>query len=319
MEVSGLFPPLEPYETGMLGVGDGQQLYWETSGNPAGRTVVTLHGGPGSGCTPNGRRFFDPARYRIVQFDQRGAGNSTPRVDAGSDLSTNTTAHLVADLELLREHLGVARWVMQGVSWGVTLGLTYAEAYPGRVVALVFNSVTMTRPHEVHWLYHEAGRFYPEAWQRFRAGVPNFDLDRDLVAAYHHLLNVQPDERVRRVAADDWCAWEDAASPLPDGRPNPRYGDPRFRMTFARIVTHYFHHKAWLEPDQLLRNAPQLIGIPGVLVHGRFDLGGPPDTAWQLAQAWPDAQLRIVAGGHTGGDEMTAAIVAATEQFANLA
>ncbi len=312
----GLFTPIEPYETGMLAVDDGQRLYLEMSGNPTGLTVVNLHGGPGSGCTPSGRRLFDPARYRIVQFDQRGAGRSTPRVDATADLSTNTTAHLVADLELLRGHLGVDQWVLRGVSWGVTLGLAYTQVQPRHVAALVFNSVTMTRPHEIHWLYHEAGRFYPEAWQRFRAGVPEAERDGNLVTAYHQLLNVQPDEAIRQRAADDWCAWEDAASPLPDGGPNRRYEDPAFRMTFARIVTHYFHHNAWLEPDQLLRNAGRLAGIPGVLIHGRLDLGGPLDTAWQLAQAWPDAQLKVVDTGHTGGDQMTAAIVEATNHFA---
>jgi proline iminopeptidase len=317
--VFGLFRPIEPYETGMLAVGDGQHLYWETSGNPRRLTAVNLHGGPGSGCTPAGRCLFDPAQYRVVQFDQRGAGHSTPRVDATADLSANTTAHLVADLESLRRHLGVERWVLRGVSWGVTLGLAYAQAYPEHVVALVFNSVTMTRPNEIHWLYHEAGRFYPEAWRRFRAGVPYTERDGDLVAAYYRLLNVQPDEAIRQRAADEWCAWEDAASPLPDGRPNPRYNDVAFRMTFARIVTHYFHHNAWLEANQLLHNAHRLAGIPGVLIHGRLDFGGPLDTAWQLAQAWPDAQLNIVDSGHTGGDVMTAAIVEATNRFARLA
>jgi proline iminopeptidase len=317
--VVGLFGPIEPYETGMLAVGHGQRLYWETSGNPKGLTVVNLHGGPGSGSTPGGRRLFDPARYRIVQFDQRGAGRSAPRVDAAADLSANTTGHLVADLESLRDHLGVERWVLRGVSWGVTLGLAYAQAYPERVVAMVFNSVTMTRPSEIHWLYHEAGRFYPQAWQRFRAGVPQAEREGDLVAEYYHLLNVQPDEAIRQRAAGEWCAWEDAVSPLPDGRANPRYEDPIFRMTFARIVTHYFHHNAWLEPNQLLGNASRLAGIPGMLIHGQFDLGGPVDTAWQLAQAWPDALLKVVHSGHVGDNEMTAAIVEATNRFARLA
>jgi proline iminopeptidase len=302
---------------GMLPVGDGHRVYWEAAGNPLGLPVITLHGGPGSGCTPDGRRLFDPARYRIVQFDQRGAGHSTPRVDATVDLATNTTAHLIADLESLRTHLGVERWMLRGVSWGVTLGLAYAEAYPERVAAMVFNSVTVSRPVEIHWLYHEAGRFYPEAWQRFRAAVPDAGADGDLVEAYYQLLNVQPDVVIRVRAAAEWCTWEDVASPLPDGRPNPRYEDPAFRMTFARIVTHYFRHNAWLEPDQLLRNASRLAGIPGVLIHGRFDLAGPPDTAWQLAQVWRDAELRMVDGGHTAGSEMTAAVLEATNHFAS--
>lgn len=311
-----LFPPIEPVETGMLDVGDGQKLYWEASGNPAGLAALTLHGGPGSGCGPGGRRIFDPARYRIIQFDQRGAGRSTPRVDATTDLSTNTTAHLISDIEALRNHLGVDRWVVRGVSWGVTLGLAYAQAHPERVAGMILNSVTMTRPVDIHWLYHEVGRFYPEAWHRFRAGAPPDDRDGDLVDAYHHLLTVQPDLDLREQAARDWCAWEDAASPMPDGRPNPRYADPAFRMTFARIVTHYFHHAAWLEPDQLLNNAHRLRGIPAVLVHGRLDLGGPLDTAWLLSQAWPEAELVVVDTGHTGGGQMTSAMVAAANRFA---
>lgn len=310
------FPPIEPYETGMLDVGDGHCLYWEQSGAPEGLPAVSLHGGPGSGCGAGGRRVFDPARYRIVQFDQRGAGRSTPRVDATTDLSTNTTAHLIRDIEALRTHLGIERWVVRGVSWGVTLGLAYAQAHPERVLGLVLSSVATTRPVEIHWLYHEVGRFYPEAWQRFREGARAQDRDGDLVAAYYRLLNVEADVAVRDQAARDWCAWEDAASPMPDGQPNSRYDDPDFRMTFARIVTHYFHHAAWLKPDQLLENADRLKGIPGALVHGRHDLGGPVDTAWLLAQAWTDAELIVVDTGHTGGAEMTAAIIEATNRLA---
>lgn len=309
------FPVIEPYETGMLDVGDGHHLYWEASGSPTGLPAVTLHGGPGSGCSAAGRRIFSPESYRIIQFDQRGAGRSTPRVDATTDLSTNTTAHLVADIEALRIHLGVDRWVVRGVSWGVTLGLVYAQTYPHRVVGLVLNSVATTRPKEIHWLYHEVGRFYPAAWRRFRDGAPTHERDGDLVAAYWRLLNVQPEVAVRHQAARDWCAWEDAASPMPDGSPNPRYHDAAFRTTFARIVTHYFHHGAWLEPDQILNNATRLRGIPGALIHGRMDLGGPLDTAWLLAQEWRDADLLVVQTGHTGGSQMTSALVEATNVF----
>jgi len=312
------FPEIEPYEHGMLDVGDGQRLYWEVCGNPAGQPAVVLHGGPGSGCAAGSRRLFDPEAYRIVLFDQRGAGRSTPRVGPTTDLSANTTHHLVADIERLRQHLRIGRWLLCGGSWGVTLALTYAERYPERVRALVLASVNMTRPADIHFLYHEAGRFYPEAWHRFRAGIPEDQRAGDLVKAYHRLLHEQPDLRLREQASRDWCAWEDAVAPLPEGVANPRYADPGFRMTFARIVTHYFHHCAWLADGQLLRDARHLSGIPGDMIHGRFDLGGPVDTAWQLAQAWPSAELHIVETGHAGGMEMTARIIQATNRFARL-
>lgn len=312
----GRFPAIVPYATGMLEVGDGQRLYWETCGNPAGAPALVLHGGPGSGCTPGHRRYFDPAGYRIVLFDQRGAGRSTPRVGPFTDLSTNTTDHLIADIERLREHLGVERWLVWGVSWGVTLGLAYAQRYPERVRALVLAAVSMTRPADIHWLYHEAGRFFPVEWRRFRDGVPASERSGDLVAAYYRLLNEQPSLAVREQAARDRCAWEDDVMSLEAGWvPNPRYADETFRMTFARVVTHYFHHRAWLADGQLLRDADRLRGIPGVLVHGRLDLGGPPDTAWQLAQAWLDAEMHLVRTGHGGGDEMTARIVQATNRL----
>jgi proline iminopeptidase len=311
------FPEIEPYEHGMLDVGDGQRIYWEVCGNPNGQPAVVLHGGPGSGCSPGSRRNFDPDRYRIVVFDQRGAGRSTPRVSHTTDLSANTTHHLIDDMEKLRARLGIESWLVWGGSWGVTLGLAYAETHPCRVSAMVLASVTMTRPADTHWLYHETGRFFPEQWARFRAGVPEAERGGDLVAAYYRLLNDSHDTAVRERAAQDWCDWEDAVLSLEDGwSPNPRYADPAFRMTFARTVTHYFHHDAWLEDGQILRDAHRLAGIPGVLIHGRFDLGGPADTAWQLAQAWPDAELHLVGTGHAGGEEMTTRVIEATNRFA---
>jgi len=312
------FPALEPHECGMLDVGEGQQIYWEACGNPRGRPVVVLHGGPGSGCTPDARRYFDPGAYRIVLFDQRGAGRSTPRVDVGTDLSTNTTARLVADIEHLRDHLGIERWLVSGVSWGVTLALAYAEHHPERVSAMVLASVTLTRPADIHWLYHETGRFFPEQWERFRAGVPEPERDGDLVAAYHRILNEHTDTAARVAAARAWCAWEDAVQSLEERwTPNPRYADAAFRMTFSRIVTHYFHHRAWLGDDELLRNAHRLAGIPGVLVHGWLDLGGPAEAAWRLARAWPGAELHLVRTGHGGGGEMTARRIEAANRFSS--
>lgn len=312
------FPAIEPYEQGMLDVGDGQRIYWETSGNPDGRAALVLHGGPGSGGTPGSRRNYDPTVYRIVVMDQRGAGRSTPHAsEHDADMSVNTTAHLLADMELLREHLGIDRWLLWGGSWGVTLALTYAERYPDRVTAMVLASVTMTRPADVHWLYHGVGMFFPEEWRRFRSAVPEPDRDGDLVAAYDRLLN-DPDPAVRQRAADEWCAWEQAVVSLEGMPPNPRYDDPRFRLGFARTVAHYFAHAAWLEDGQILRDAGRLAGIPGVLIHGRLDLGGPPETAWELAQAWPGATLHLVGSGHQGGPDMSDLMIDAIDRFSGL-
>jgi proline iminopeptidase len=302
----------------MLDVGDGQSIYWETSGNPAGKAAVAFHGGPGSGSSPGMRRWFDPDRYRLVQFDQRGSGLSTPHAgDLNTDLSTNTTHHLIADIERLREHLGIDRWLVCGASWGVTLALAYAERYPNRVTEMILLSITLTRPADVHWFAHETGRFFPDAWARFRDGVPAEERDGDLVAAYDRLLNVHPDPAVRRQAARDWVAWEDAILSLEEGYivPNARYADEHFRIGFARLVTHYFSHAAWLDEDELLGNASRLAGIQGVLVHGRLDLAGPPDVAWELARAWPGVELHLIPGGHTGDSEMDRLLLEAAQRF----
>ena len=313
-----LYPNIEPFDAGVLDVGAGHQVYWETCGNPRGKPAVVLHGGPGSGCTPRHRRYFDPEKYRIVLFDQRGSGRSTPHAsDPNVDLSTNTTQHLIDDMERLRKSLGVEAWTVWGYSWGVTLGLAYAEQYPERVCDMVLGSVTMTRRADVHWLYHEVRRFLPSQWESFRGGVPVEERDGDLVAAYHALLNESSDIAVREKAAKEWCAWEDAVVSLEDGwSPNPRYDDPAFRMAFARIVSHYFHHGAWLEEGQILRDTPRLAAIPGVLVHGQLDLGAPLDTAWQLARAWTGSELVVVPTGHGGGPDMTSRLVEATDRFA---
>jgi proline iminopeptidase len=317
--MAGLYPAIEPYANGLLDVGDGNLVHWEVCGNPDGKPAVVLHGGPGSGCTPEHRRFFDPDAYRIVLFDQRGCGRSTPHAsDPATDLRTNTTQHLLGDLELLRGELRIDRWLVFGNSWGSTLALAYAQEHPDRVTALVLAAVTSTRRSEIDWLYHGAGRFLPEQWARFRAAVPEVDRGGDLVDAYHRLLE-GPDEAVRERAARSWCDWEDAVVSLsPEGGPNPRYDDPRFRMAFARLVTHYFSHRGWLEDGILLRRADRLWGIPGVMVHGRLDLSSPLITAWKLAQAWPDGELVILDGaGHSTADPgMVAAVLVATDRFA---
>ena len=311
------YPEIEPHASGMLDVGDGQLVSWECSGHAGGKPALALHGGPGSGSTPGRRRAFDPAAYRLVQFDQRGCGRSTPPVsDPATDLVANTTHHLIADIERLREHLGIEQWLVWGGSWGVTLALAYAQRHPARVSEMVLVSVTMTRRSDVRWLYHEAGRFFPDEWARFRDGVPPAERD-DLVAAYDRRLNADPDPAVRAVAAERWCAWEDALLSMEDGwTPSVRYTDPSFRMTFARLCAHYFSHAAWLDDDELLANAPRLAGIPGTLIHGRLDLGGPPDVPWLLARAWPGAGLHLVRAGHAGNDDTMRIMIEALDRYA---
>lgn len=303
----------------MLAVGNGHHLYWETSGNPDGKPALALHGGPGSGCPPGWRRLFDPAVYRIVLFDQRGCGRSKPHASEPQvDLSRNTTAHLLADIERLREHLDIEQWLVFGGSWGSTLGLASAETYSARVSELVLYSVVTTTRDEVNWLTRDIGRVFPQEWARFRDGARMQAGDDSLADAYSRLLH-DPDPAVREQAAIDWCAWEDThVSLLPGYEPDPRYDDPRFRLTFARLVTHYFRHAAWLEDGALQRDAPKLAGIPGILIQWRFDVSGPPDIAWNLAQAWPDAEFVLLQeAGHGSG--MTETLVAATDRFASRA
>lgn len=309
------YPEIEPHEHGMLAVGDGNLVYWEVCGNPHGKPAVVLHGGPGSGCFAGMRRYFDPAAYRIVLFDQRGCGRSTPHAsEPNTDLGKNTTEHLLADLELLRQHLGIDRWLVFGGSWGAVLGLAYAERHPERVSEMVLTGVATGRREETDLLTRGLGRLFPEAWARFRDGVPAADRDGDLGDAYARLLN-HPDPAVRTKAARDWCDWETAM--LPTSPPNPRYERPEFRMAFARIVTHYWSHGSWLEEGIVLREAGALAGIPGVIVQGRLDLGNLLGTPWELAHAWPGSELVIVDdAGHSSGDPgMTEMLVAATDRF----
>lgn len=317
--MSDLYPETEPYESGLLDVGDGQRVYWEALGNPAGKPAVIVHGGPGSGASRHPLRHWDPARYRVIRFDQRGCGRSTPHAsDPAADMSVNTTAHLIADMELLREHLGIERWLLMGGSWGSTLLLAYAEQHPERVTEVVITAVTMTRPSEIDWLYRGVRLFFPEAWERFRAGVPEAERNGNLVQAYGRLME-NPDPAVRARAAQDWLAWEDAVISLEvNGKPGA-YSDrvPDAKLAFVRICAHYFSNFAWLEEGALLRDAGRLAGIPGVLVHGRHDLGCPVNTAWELAQAWPDAELVIIEdSGHTGSPALGKALGEAVDRFA---
>jgi proline iminopeptidase len=313
------FPPLEPYASGLLAVGDGQQVYWECCGNPEGQPALYLHGGPGSGCRPGQRRFFDPAAYRVVLFDQRGCGRSRPLAsDAAADLRANTTAHLIADIEALRAYHGVERWTVLGLSWGTTLGLAYAQAHPRRVSALVLALVTTTSRREVEWITRDVGCLFPAEWERFAAAVPEPLRHVPLVDAYATLL-LDADPAVREHAAREWCAWEDAhVSLTPGHRPNPRFADPAFRLRFARLVTHYWRHAAFLADEQLLRDAPILNGIPGILIHGRYDISSPLETAWRLSQRWTSSRLHVLDDtGHGGGATFVSAVVEALNEFAD--
>ena len=316
--MAALYPPLEPYNSGMLDVGGGHLVYWETCGNPEGKPALVLHGGPGSGCTVNARRYFDPDAYRIVLLDQRGSGRSTPHASLPDvDLSTNTTHHLIGDIEALRRHLGIRQWLVLGGSWGSTLALAYAERHPLSVTELVLFSIATTTAWEIDWMTRGVGAFFPDAWIRFRDGVPEAEREGSLVEAYHRLL-MDPNPAVHEKAARDWCDWEMALVAIhPGHKPHPRYEDPAFRLGFSRLVTHYWNHSAWLEDGILLREAHRLAGIPGVLIHGRLDIGGPLVTPWQLARHWPGSELVVVGGaGHDARDPgMTECIVAATDRF----
>ncbi|WP_280234406.1 prolyl aminopeptidase [Nocardia cyriacigeorgica] len=312
------FPTIEPYASGLLEVGDGQRIYWETSGNPAGKPALVVHGGPGSGGSRGSRKTFDPQIYRIVLFDQRGCGQSLPNAaDPRVSLAHNTTEHLIADIERLRVHLGIERWLLYGGSWGSTLILAYAQRYPERVSEIVLVGVTMTRREEVDWLYRGVRLLLPEQWEAFRDGVPAAEREGDLVAAYSRLFD-HPDPQVRLTAARRWCAWEDAViahektgSP---GQYSARSEQEMLAMT--RICAHYFAHAAWLPDGQLLREAHRLTGIPAVLIHGRLDLSAPLRTAWELAAAWPEAQLQVIDdSGHTGSPAMREAVLSAVARF----
>ncbi|MDQ1742803.1 MAG: proline iminopeptidase [Pseudonocardiales bacterium] len=313
------YPPIEPFDTGMLDVGDGQLVYYEQCGNPAGKPLVLVHGGPGGGWSVNSRRMADPAAYRIVLYDQRGCGRSTPHAaEHDTSLATNTTSDLIADLERLRAHLGIERWLVFGASWGTTLGLAYAEQFPQRVTELILAAVALTRRADVDWLYGGLRRFLPEEWARYRDAVPAGLRDGDLTQVYDELLN-SADPAVRQRAADAWMAWEDAVVSLDNGAAgtsgSAKRADPRYRLAFARLCAHYFSHGAWLAENQLIEQAHRVHGIPGLLVHGRFDPQGPLEAAWQLARAWPDAELVVVENaGHTS-PAIGQAIVAATDRF----
>lgn len=297
--------PPEPFDTGRLDVGDGHVLYYEQVGAPDGTPVVYLHGGPGSGCTPGARRNFHPERHRAVLFDQRAAGRSTPHAsEEGVHWASIDMAHHIDDIEQLRDHLGIDRWIIFGVSWGSVLGATYAERHPERVRAVVLGGVSTGTADDIDWLTVHAGRFFPAEWHEFRDHIPAELRDERLVDAYHRLL-MDPDPAVRVAAAVAWCRWEDThVATTPKIRSNVRYADPGFRLGFARQVTHCWRHNSWLAPDEIVRHAHRLAGIPGWLIHGRLDLSSPLDAPWRLHRAWPGSELIVVDDEGHGGETM---------------
>ena len=312
-----LYPPIEPYATGMLEVGDGHTVYWERCGTRGGKPVVFLHGGPGGGCGDGQRRQFDPALYDILLFDQRGCGRSIPF----ASLEANTTWHLVADIERLREMCGHAGWMVFGGSWGSTLSLAYAETHPDRVTELVLRGVFLASQRECDWLYaYGANELYPEAWDQFSGHIPEAERG-DLVEAYFRRLT-SDDRAVRLAAAKAWSGWEAVTvTLLPDPEILAEFTGDDKAVAVARIENHYFRNKCWLEDGQLLRDAAKLRGIPGVIVQGRHDCCTPPAAAWALKQAWPEVELQIVAdGGHLYTEPgITDGLIRASDRFAGKA
>ncbi len=314
-ELRSFYPPIEPFETGMLDVGDGHSIYWERVGTRGAKPAVFLHGGPGGGISPGQRRLFDPARYDVILFDQRGCGRSTPY----AELENNTTWHLVADIERLRETFGFARWQVFGGSWGSTLALAYAQTHPERVSELILRGVyTLTRA-ELDWYYRfGVSEMFPDKWERFLAPLKSEAERADPIRAYRTLLT-GPDEAAKLEAAKAWAIWEgETITLLPDPAFTAPFRDGHYALAFARIENHFFVHDAWLKERQLLDDAHRLKGIPGVIVHGRYDMPCPARYAWELHKAWPDAEFHLIEGaGHAYSEPgILDRLIRSTDKFA---
>lgn len=310
-----MYPESVAFDSGFLEREAGTHIYWETSGNPGGRPALYLHGGPGSGLGPGGyRRRLDPSKYLIVGIDQRGCGRSFPlAADQLSSLEGNTTQAIIADLEALREMLGIDAWLVHGVSWGSTLALSYALTHPSRVTEVVLVAVTTGSRRELDWITEGVGAVFPEAWSRFTADAPQGER---VVTHYARMLR-DPDPAVRASAADAWDQWESAHISLdPFWRPGPLHANEHERLNFATLVTHFWSHDCFLGPDEILSRASELASIPGVLIHGRRDISGPVITPWLLHQAWPGSRLEIVEEEGHGGPAQMALARDAIEAFA---
>jgi proline iminopeptidase len=317
---TGPYPELDPYAKGYLDVGAENLIFWEQCGNPKGKPALVVHGGPGSGCSPWHRCLFDPTVYNVTLFDQRNCGRSKPNASLrGTNLETNTTAHLVEDMEKLRQYLGIERWLLLGGSWGSLLSLVYAETHPSSVTEMILFGVTTGQRKEFDWLFRGGLQIlFPQEWERLRDWLPTSERSGDVVEAYHRLLN-HPDEAICERATEEWCMWESVTPEWPpSGRLARRFADPQYALAFARIVTHYVRRNGWVEDGILLRNASVLRGIPGILINGRFDFQAPIAGAWELKRAWPTAELVIVenAGHAASAANITLEIIRAADRLA---
>ncbi|MFW5416668.1 prolyl aminopeptidase [Nocardiopsis sp. CNT-189] len=314
-----LYPPITPYDSGMLDVGDGDRVYWELCGNPEGKPAVFLHGGPGGGCGPDHRRLFDPERYRVLLFDQRNCGRSTPHAGGMDvDLSANTTWNLVADMERLREMIGVEEWQVFGGSWGSALALAYAQEHPERVSELIVRGIFTLRDDELRWFYQEgASHLFPDVWEGYLAPIPEEERG-DLISAYAARLN-HPDREVRVAAARAWSVWEGSTvTLLPNEALRAHHAEDDYALAFARIENHYFTNGGFFTPGQLIERADRLRGIPGVIVQGRYDVCTPARTAFDLHRAWPEAEFHVVDdAGHAFNEPgILHRLIEATDRFA---
>ncbi|MCF1449916.1 prolyl aminopeptidase [Agrobacterium vitis] len=313
-ELRTLYPEIEPFETGDLDVGDGHVIHWERVGTRGAKPAVFLHGGPGGGINPSQRRVFDPALYDVILFDQRGCGKSTPH----AHLDANTTWHLVADIERLRDMIGVEKWLVFGGSWGSTLALAYAQTYPERVSELVLRGIYTLTKAELDWYYQfGVSEMYPDRWEHFIAPIP-VEERHDMISAYHRRLTGE-DKEVQLACARAWSQWEGATiSLIPNIQQIENFGEDHYAIAFARLENHFFMNRIWMEDGQLLRDAHKLKGIPGVIVHGRYDMPCPLRYAWELSKLWPDADLHIVeAAGHAMSEPgILDQLIRATDRFA---